>query len=540
MSVYICVCVLFALHVEGGAALPPLRAIALVAEGSDVKMVDPLQADGLYVDEGVAFPGAIDELKSQLSAFYEEGPLDRDLLLRVKNRIVQYFHEHRQYSVYISIPEQEISSGIVVCEVGQAKIEEVTHQGNLWLPSRKIEQALNVRSGEVLDVNELLDRVSWLNCNPFHHTEITLSPGSSPGKTNVEERTVDRFPVRAFAGGSNTGTASTGTGRYFAGLTWGNAFFVDDVWTYQFSMSPELSRYSSHTMSYLSFLPCRHMITLSGGYSRIQPNLHGFHSQGNDAQFSFRYKIPCKPLHTPLQQNVYFGADYKYFTNILFFIGDVEFEEIVMQSQVNITQAVLGYQLDYNSLPHQLFARLECFGSWMEWLPHQNGDAYSAMRAHASTRYLYFTAMCGEVYTFSSKAALAVTLRAQGSFSTLLPSEQFQLGGAGTVRGYEQSVFAGDHGVCASMEWRSPPFSLSKKLHDSLVLLGFLDYGWGYNNHPFDGITTSAALVGAGPGLRYRVDPYLEARFDYGFKFHSINFDDKKIGTFHLNVTVGY
>lgn len=508
---------------------------------SDANAIDRGKVDGLYVDKSVLFPGTVEELKGQLTALYdEEVPLDRTLLLGIKNQIIRYFNQHQQHSVYVSIPEQEVTSGVVVFEVKQAKIGKVAYKGNRWFPQSRVEKALALKSGETVDVNDLLNRVSFLNLNPFHHTEVTFSPGTSPGKTDVEALTVDRFPLRTFVGGDNTGTESTGTGRYFVGLTWGNAFFVDDLWTYQFSMNDHFTRYSSHTMSYLSFLPCKHMLSLFGGYALIHPNISEFRSKGKDAQLSFRYKIPFKPLYTPLQHNFYFGADYKYFTNILFFAGDVQLLDPVVNSQVNVTQAVLGYQLDYNATPHQVFFRIECFGSPMQWLPHQSDHAYSEMRADASPRYFYFTTTLGEIYTLPSKYAIAATLRTQGSANTLIPSEQFQLGGYNTVRGYEQSVFIGDNAICVNLELRSRPFSFSTRLHDALTFLGFLDYGWGYNYHPFDGITTSATLLGVGPGFRYRIDPYMEVRFDYGFKLHSVNFDDNKLGMFHVGVTVGY
>lgn len=526
---------------KGWSLSSTLRGVVLVSDLADADGIDPSQVDGLYVDDQVLFPGTVEELKKQIAGFYSsEAPLDRTLLLSVKNQIVRYFNQHQQQSVYVSIPEQEVTSGVVVFEVKQAKIGKVVYKGNRWFPQARVEKALALKSGEVIDVNDLLNRVSFLNFNPFHHTEVILSPGISPGKTDVEALTVDRFPLRTFVGGDNTGTEATGTGRYFVGLTWGNAFFIDDLWTYQFSMNNHFTQYSSHTMSYLSFLPSKHMINLFGGYSLIHPQIEDFRSHGKDAQLSFRYKIPFKPLYTPLQHNVYFGFDYKYFTSALFFVDELRLADPVVNGQVNVSQAVLGYQLDYNAAPHQVFFRVECVGSPMQWLPHQTKQAYARIRPDSDPRYFYFTTALGEVYTFPSKYAIAATLRTQGSANTLIPSEQFQLGGYNTVRGYDQSVFIGDNAICLNFELRSRPFSFSKKLHDALTFLGFLDYGWGYNYHPFDGITTSATLLGVGPGFRYRIDPYVEVRFDYGFKLNSVNFDDNKLGMFHVGVNVGY
>lgn len=525
---------------EGFAVEATLRGILLVSDLSDANWTDRSKIDGLYVNEAVVLPGTVEELAHQLAPFCNQSLLDQNHLLDIRNGIIKYFNQYQQYTVYVSIPEQEVTSGVIVFEVRQAKIGEVTYKGNHWFSQNRVRDALALQSNEKVDVNGLLNQVSWLNLNPFHHTEVIFAPSINPGQTDIEVVTADRFPLRTFGGGDNTGTEATGTGRYYIGLTWGDAFFVDDIWSYQFTMNQDFNRFSSHSMSYLSFLPCQHILTLFGAYALLHPDITDFDSRGKDALLSFRYKIPFKPLYTPFLHNFYFGIDYKYFTSILFFAGDVELLEPVMSSQVNVTQAMLGYLLEYNSLPHQLLFRFECFGSPMEWLPHQNSQDYFEMRSFASPRYFYFTTSLGEIYTFPSKDAIAGLLRIQGSANTLIPSEQFKLGGYNSVRGYEESVFISDNAICMNFELRSRPLSLTRHAHDALTFLGFLDYGWGYNYHPFEGISKSAILLGIGPGFRYRIDPYLEIRFDYGFKLHPVNFDDNKLGMVHVGVTLGY
>jgi hemolysin activation/secretion protein len=351
---------------------------------------------------------------------------------------------------------------------------------------------------------------------------------------------VDRFPLRVSVGGDNTGTESTGVARYFAGITWGNAFFVDDLWSYQFTMNHNFNRFSSHTMSYLSFLPWEHMLTLTGVYARIHPDIAGFFSSGKDAQASFRYKIPFHPLYTRFQHNFHFGIDYKYFTNVLFFVGEVVSREPIMSTQVNVLQAMLGYQLEYDMWPHRLSFCFDVFASPVQCLPHQSNRAYSAMRRNAVARYFYFKTSLGEVYTFPSKDSISFTVRMQGTSNTLIPSEQFSLGGYHTVRGYEQSVFVADNAVCVNCEVRSRPFPLLKKIQNGLTIIAFLDYGWGYNYHAFDGITKSAVMVGVGPGCRYTIGNYLEFHCDYGIKLNSVKLDDNKLGTYHIGIVLGY
>ena len=84
------------------------------------------------------------------------------------------------------------------------------------------------------------------------------------------------------------------------------------------------------------------------------------------------------------------------------------------------------------------------------------------------------------------------------------------------------------------------PFTFFKKAKDELILLAFMDYGWGYNYHAFDGITKTARLWSIGPGLRYNINPYANIRVDYGFKLHPVTFDDDKLGKWHVAATISY
>ncbi len=173
-------------------------------------------------------------------------------------------------------------------------------------------------------------------------------------------------------------------------------------------------------------------------------------------------------------------------------------------------------------------------------LPHQSNHAYSSFRDYAIPRYFYGTVALGDIYTFSTGDEISVLFRAQGSLNTLLPSEQFKLGGYNTVRGYEESVFISDNGICMNFELRSRPMGLLKKASDEWTFLAFMDFGWGYNYHPFDGISKTARLWGVGPGLRCTINPYMILRVDYGFKLHHVGFDDNKLGMWHVGGTLSY
>ena len=517
-----------------------MRGIALVNDLASFNRINLSQVQGLYVDKSIDLPGSVKELKKKLDPLVLNKPINRDNLLLIKNAILNYYHDHKQRMIAVEIPEQDITSGVVVFVIMKAQISDVNYRGNHWYSKKKVEKEIALHPGSPLNEDELLNKISWINQNPFHYTEAILAPGKQKGQTDLEIVTKDRFPLRVYAGGDNTGVESTGRSRYYAGATWGNAFFVDDLLTYQFTTNRDYDKFHSHNVNYQSFLPWHHIFMLYGGYSEIHPDITNFHSHGKEAQGSFRYKVPFKPLYTNFQHQLYFGFDYKYVTNLLFFVGEVIPSEDVMNNRVNVTEEMLGYQLEYTPTHHQLTFRVELFGSPAKWLPHQSSADYSTFRHDAKPRFFYGTLALGDIYTFSSKESISALLRMQGSANTLIPSEQFKLGGYNTVRGYEESVFISDNGILANLELRSRPFTFFKKAKDELILLAFMDYGWGYNYHAFDGITKTARLWSIGPGLRYNINPYANIRVDYGFKLHHATFDDDKLGKWHVAATISY
>ncbi len=376
----------------------------------------------MYIDNSVFLPGSADSLKKKLGPLFLGKEINRENLQLIKNEILKYYHAHHLHMISIEIPEQDITSGVVSFVVSQAKIGEVAYKGNRWFSSHRVERELSLQSGDTLDENALLNDIAWLNENPFHYTEAVISPGNAKGETNLDIVTKDRFPLRVYAGADNTGIESTGRGRYFVGATWGNAFFVDDLLSYQFTTNSTYDRFHSHVMNYVSFLPWQHTLNIYGGYSKIEPDVSHFHSQGKEAQASLRYKVPFKPLYTDFQHQFYFGFDYKYITSALFFVGELSANAALMNSRVNVSQEMIGYMLDYTPSKHQLTFQIELYGSPAEWLPHQTQHAFSSLRPHAKPRYFYGTLALGDVYTFSSKESISGLLRVQGSANPLVPS----------------------------------------------------------------------------------------------------------------------
>lgn len=102
---------------------------------------------------------------------------------------------------------------------------------------------------------------------------------------------------------------------------------------------------------------------------------------------------------------------------------------------------------------------------------------------------------------------------------TLVSSEQFSLGGFGTVRGYRQDILQSDSGVFATAELQIPIARIGKWQQGAFQIVPFVDYGMGWNST--GKAPTPSSLLSTGLGLRFQYDQF-SARLDWGIPLTSV------------------
>ena len=345
-------------------------------------------------------------------------------------------------------------------------------------------------------------------------------------------KTKEKFPVRLYAGADNTGINVCDQVRLFGGIAWGNAMWVGDLMTYQYTASPDFRQFQSHLLQYTSFLSWHHFLSAYAGYSTIHPQIVGFLSSGKSALLSMRYLIPFKPFYTNFKQQIGFGFDIKYLNNNLFYVA-VASNAVVTEQSINVSQFYFNYQWQQKFSINTLTLKVDCFVSpWSGFLANQTSEDYNNLRYHSRVHYFYTRIALRHGIDMPKKWTFNWLIRGQAANSTLPVSEQFALGGYDTVRGYQERPFLADDAFCANIEFHSPRLA-------GFLFLAFWDYGVGYNYHVQAANQKIQWLMGTGPGLRYDVFPYVSARIDYAFQLHDLP-NDTHFGRFHLGITASY
>jgi len=492
---------------------------------------------------GLSIPGNQKKLIAKLTEEFIGKPITQQALTDIRSAIMaHYIHAHHPL-ITIDIPKQEVTQGTVQFVIIESRLGEIVCKGQRWFSCDRLKSFISLESGDPIDSDTILNDVAWMNRNPFRLTQLVFSPGSSPKTTNIELLTEDRRPFRIYGGMDNTGNTATHEGRWFAGFNWGNAFSVDQLFTYQYTAAFQINSFQAHTVHYVAPLPWRHQIIVYGGYSKAIPDISGFDSEGHSGQVSTRYVIPLGAAYRNWLKELHIGFDYKN-TNNNFEFSDFDLAPIVSKN-VNISQFLLQGNFGCGGEPHTFNSSFQYFLSPGQMLSNESHKNYEDLRYKASSHYYYMRGMASYTYTMKNTIAFYTQARAQYANRNLLPSEQFGLGGYDTVRGYGEREVNADRAFCFNFEIRSPKLSFfdyfwNLGIHDEATLLAFFDYGWGSNHDLLPGEDASQNLAGIGPGLRYAISPYFSLRADVGFRLTKTQFTDGPFARLHIGVMANY
>jgi hemolysin activation/secretion protein len=124
-----------------------------------------------------------------------------------------------------------------------------------------------------------------------------------------------------------------------------------------------------------------------------------------------------------------------------------------------------------------------------------------------------------------------------------VPSEQFSVGGASTVRGYEERILSGDAGVWFSQELQKPlqPASIGKRwprLESTVV--AFWDYGRNVVRQPRPNEIRDSFLSSVGIGVRASVGSYLSASADFAQQIERVEIPGAAHSRLHVKVSFSY
>lgn len=447
---------------------------------------------------------------------------------RYKQEISNYYLKHCNIHVSVILPEQDCTSGVITLQVIESRVGDISVTGNYWFTKDHYLNYITLQPNDLVDRKELVANLNRINSSPWQKADIVYKRGKNPCETDIELVVVDKKPIQFYGGGDNTGFRITQFSRMYVGFNWGNAFNLDQIIAFCYTTSPDFQSYQSYTLDYSIPLPNDDGLRIFGGYARTQANnkyIPFAVSAGQSWQVSGRYNYQL-PQSLKVNQKFHVGLDYKS-TNNDFIVG----ENTISNLFATIFQIAAEYDGKITLGPHKVYGKIAGYGQPWKFGSISN-IAYESLRPGANPLYVLSRGSGTYAYNEDNHNEFSFKVRVMGQVAStsLLPIEQYGLGGINSVRGYVAREVNVDNAIVVNLDIQTPKTSLIRLVSnkdrniDKLSGVVFFDVGNGWLNSTVENQPYYYFLAGTGPGIRYDIANNIYALFDLGIRLGNIPF----------------
>jgi hemolysin activation/secretion protein len=402
-----------------------------------------------------------------------------DLLARVN----ALYTKRKITTARATFGSQAVVGGVLHVELVEGRLGKLKIQGTHHMRDSFIRRRVHIEDGQVVDSDVLRNDLVYLNRTTDLQTKALLEPGAGRGETDIvlEVTEPSRRSLDFFV--DNNGVDSTG--RLREGID-------------------------------------GHLYGLLGVDDRLDANIA--HSSGaNDSAVS--YSIPLTPSNGRLeasysssQINVINGAFRDINITGRSSVSSLGYTQPVVATLDWLVSGIGQYSIGNASTDisgqHIADTRTQQITLGASVQHQADGQSWSLTqlitRLHSDEPMLgksHFLIAPGSA-SFTQRlgqSAWAVRTEAGWQFSTgkNIPSANlFQIGGPGSVRGYERGIISGARGYYVDLE-------LHRTFGEHWDVYGFVDHGTIYSFYP-----TNESITGVGPGVLYRFRSWLTVSAD--------------------------
>ena len=469
---------------------------------NSLKQVD----DEITRESGTLVPNKV---LQEVTAEFRNKELSLEDMNTVAELVTIAYQERGYILARAYVPEQEIEDGILKIAILEGDVADVKISGQKYYDERVIrrnfveQMKLGVVREELLEKGLLLTKEL-----PDAETRIVLEPGEERGTANLVLHTEDRPALDWKVDFNNFGSELVGKERYGTTIEitdpwWGSTLSLRGVT----GNDPKDSSLTSLDLSIpVSDYGTRLNLTYLDGAYIVGQQLADLGITGSTEIYGLSFS---HPIWRKRNQNLTlsFGLDHKYS------------ESYTMDVLQNIDELNTFFcSLDYDSLDRFLGKNLVSLGYYRgSVLPNSRAPA---TRPNADLRFNHYNVSLARIQKVYGNINVMARASAQTSNRNMLPIEQMAIGGYGTVRGHDTSLFLGDSGFTASVELLSaPPYIadkviLGQRVAQMVQLAAFYDYGRVYYSDPQLGDPGKQRLDGYGAGIRLYYKDLFSFKFD--------------------------
>jgi hemolysin activation/secretion protein len=453
-------------------------------------------------------------------------------ILQLRTTITDRYVEEGYTTSGAFFPLQEGFDGIVRIQIVEGKLEDIEIKGLKRLSKHYVDSRLKLAAGKLLNIRDLEKAIQLLQQNPlFDSVQTKLINGSAPGLSILRVNLSEAPSVTTQIIVANDESPNIGEYKATAAIASGNLWGLGDRLSAEYSLTEGLNKYN---LSYSIPINARDgnlFVSYKNNDSEITTeSFSSLDLKGESRSFSFGYRQPI--IRTPenelalslaldLRENESF-LEQESFSFEPDSLGEPEKSKI---SALRFTQEWLSRS------PKNILATSSQFSIGI--------DAFDATvnDTGADGRFVSWLGQFQWLKALNNNrdALLITSLATQITPDSLLSSEQFAIGGLGSVRGYEQNQSIGDKGIFGSVELRTPIIRDPDGI-GLIQLAPFFDVGTVWSDREQEEKNNTLASLGL--GINWELGEILKAQVYYGNPLIDVEKQDDSLQSDGINFSI--
>ena len=455
-------------------------------------------------------------------------------LNQIADEITQLYLKRGFATSRAIVPLQSIkSNGVVTIQVIEGWLGEIQVKGNHQLQSGYIQSRLRLAGGTPLNIHRLEAQIRLLNTDPMlEHVEASLRAGTKPGESILIADVQETARSNSSLSSDNYSSVNGFPQQTRVSASYRNPIGVGDELTLASSLGPPQSYIDGINGSENYDVSYRIPVNAREGAVQLRASVDdrligdtayaalGLRSRDEVYSLTFR-----QPLVRSLRQEFALSAGFSADRSQTFLFKNIPYPFVSSADAQGVTQTrILQFGQDYTLR--------DPLGTWSIGSVFNVGlGILGATEQSSSTpdgQFFSWQLQGQRVQQLGRDNLLIAQGNLQLSPDGLLSSQQFNLGGAQSVRGFRRNVRSGDNGWRLTLEGRVPILKTSR--HQPIVQLApFVEAGavWNCAGNP-SGPVAQGFLAGVGLGLLWQPNDSLNVRIDYGIPL--VNLPDQTNG----------
>lgn len=461
----------------------------------------------------------------EATADYINRPITFAELLQVENVITTLYIKAGYINSGAVIPANQAFSpkgAVVKIQIVEGGIEEIKVTGTRRLNSEYIRSRIGLATSKPLNRFRLLEALQLLQLDPLiENLSAELAAGSRPEVSllEVKVKEADSFRTEFFA--DNGRNPSVGSFRRGVNINEGNLLGFGDRFDAKYTNTDGSNAYD---LSYsVPINPRNGTITVSGGWTNtdvVEPPFDRADITGDSFYVDVSLRQPV--IQTPTQE-LALGLAFSRQQSQTKIEGENRPLSPGANGDGETRISAVRFVQEYTQRhPQQVFALRSQFSLGV--------GLFNATinKNPPDSRFFSWRGQGQYVRLLAPQTLLVLRSDVQLATRTLVPLEQFGVGGLQSVRGYRQDQLLTDNGFLASAEVRLPVLRV-KEVEGLLQVVPFVDFGVGWNNsrNP-DEDPNINTLASVGLGLQWQMGDQFSARLDYGIPLIDVRAKDER------------